>query len=108
MQRVIQSGFVSFKDLLAVMNFETEFAVDLQQNVSCPEDHFLKAGVNLGRMFQCADESVIAFAGDHGASILHPTDIEHCISLFGNEPRTTGNLTIAEEISLLNPSNVTR
>lgn len=104
-QHAIQSGFVSFKDLLTVMNLESEFTVDLQQRLSCPKDDFLKAGVNLGRLFQCADESVIAFDGDHSVSFLHPTDIEHCISLFGNEPRTTGTLTLAEEISLLNPNN---
>eukprot|EP01033_Poteriospumella_lacustris_P008426 gene8426-6086_t len=86
------------------MHIDVEFTPQLQQQLCCPNEAVLAAGVTAGQLFQCADESVIAFDGGD-VSFLHPADIECCVSMFGNEPRTEGRLTLAEEISLLNPNN---
>lgn len=103
-QRSIQDGTLHLFELSEVMNLAVEFTPQVQQKLSFSKEIFIEAGIATGQLYQCADESVIAFGGGN-VFLLHPADVECCISLFGKESRTDGRLTLAEEISLLNASN---
>eukprot|EP01039_Chlorochromonas_danica_P010730 gene10730-11915_t len=103
-QRSIQDCTLSHEHLSVVMNLSVEFTQQVQLPLSVSKETFIEAGISTSQLYQCGDESVIAFDGSK-ASFLHPADIECYISLFGNAPRTDGRLTLAEQISLLNANN---
>eukprot|EP01039_Chlorochromonas_danica_P011964 gene11964-13555_t len=103
-QRLVQDGTLFLQQLSDVMDIAVEFTPEVQILLSCSKERFIEAGIDIGQLYQCADESVISFDGDI-VCFLHPADVECCISLFGNESRTDGRLTLAEEISLLNANN---
>ena len=88
-QRLIQDRSLHLDQLSDVMNLAIEFKPRVQQQLSLSKENFIAFGITTGQLYQCADESVIAFNGSN-VCLLHPADIEFCISLFGKESRTDG------------------
>jgi hypothetical protein len=103
--RNIREKFVENpRELANYIEYKAPFSRAVQEQLGSPLRDMIDGGITVADIYNCADSSLIWFQ-DGIVSLLHPTDLECCVQIFGRSERLEGELNIAQKISLLYSDN---